>query len=141
MTTFTIPGKPVAKGRPRVASIGGHARAYTPAKTAAAEQSFLALALPYRPAEPLDGPIAVRIVLALPVPASWSKRKRTAAAEGDLLPAGRPDLDNYAKLILDALNGVFWRDDAQIVDLRVTKAYALGAAGTTVAIEEYGVAR
>ena len=123
---------------PRVASIGGHARAYTPQKTVAAEQSFLAQALPYKPAEPLTGPITVRIALALPVPASWSKRKRQAAAEGDLLPTGRPDLDNFAKLILDALNGVFFGDDAQIVDLRATKAYALGVAGTTVVIEGAG---
>ena len=35
----------------------------------------------------------------------------------------KPDADNYAKLILDALNGVLWRDDAQVVRLFAEKVY------------------
>ena len=37
---------------------------------------------------------------------------------------GRPDVDNCSKLVLDALNGILWRDDAQICELSVTRRYA-----------------
>lgn len=36
----------------------------------------------------------------------------------------KPDVDNYAKSVLDAANGILWDDDSQIVDLRVTKEWA-----------------
>jgi Holliday junction resolvase RusA-like endonuclease len=136
MIQFFIPGPPVAKGRPRVASIGGHARAYTPSKTQRAETCFLAQALAHKPATPLTGPLAVSVLLALPVPASWPKKRKEEALEGLRYPTGRPDCDNLAKLVLDALNGVFWGDDAQIVNLRVTKTYAVGVPGTTVTVDE-----
>jgi Holliday junction resolvase RusA-like endonuclease len=59
--------------------------------------------------------------------------KREQARAGLLLPAGRPDVDNLAKLAMDALNGVFWIDDAQIADLTVTKRYR-DTPGTSVSI-------
>ena len=38
----------------------------------------------------------------------------------------RPDVDNYAKCVLDALNGLAYRDDSQVVDLHVVKWVAAG---------------
>lgn len=63
------------------------------------------------------------IVAVYPVPASYSKRKRVAALAGDLLPAKKPDADNVAKIIADALGGLAYIDDAQITDLSVMKRY------------------
>jgi Holliday junction resolvase RusA-like endonuclease len=130
---FHVSGTPVAKGRPRVFRANGVTRTVTPAKTVRAEESFLAQALPYKPETPLTGPLAVGIALHLPIPASWSRVKREQARAGLLLPAGRPDVDNLAKLAMDALNGVFWIDDAQIADLTVTKRYR-DTPGTSVSI-------
>ena len=52
-----------------------------------------------------------------------SKKKRTAAFAGEIFPTKRPDDDNICKLCADALNGIGYHDDAQIVDLRIIKKY------------------
>lgn len=65
---------------------------------------------------PKDVPVVVRIVVHRPVPVSRPKR---VTQEHDLY---KPDLDNVAKLVLDALNRVAWADDCQIVQLSVSKA-------------------
>ncbi len=71
---------------------------------------------------PSPHPWSVRIVIFAPIPASWSKRRQEAAKRGDEVP-GKPDLDNVAKAVLDACNGVLYDDDKQVVQLRVEKAY------------------
>lgn len=125
MTTisFTVLGHPTGKGRPRACRRGAHIGLYTPAKTEEAERSLLAQSLPYKPAQPLGGPLSVSIELLCAVPKSWSKRKRNDALYGYIHPTGKPDVDNAAKLVLDALNGVFYVDDKQVVELSVSKRY------------------
>ncbi len=120
---ITIPGDPVAKGRPRFSSQGGFARAYTPGKTRSYEAR---LAEAGRDAmagrEPLQGPLSVVMHVRLPIPASWPKTRRAGALAGSKLPTSRPDADNYLKCV-DALNGIVWVDDGQICDVRVVKVY------------------
>ena len=58
------------------------------------------------------------------VPDSWPMARKAEALAGRLMPATKPDCDNLAKTVLDALNGVLWLDDAQVVDLSVSKRYA-----------------
>lgn len=126
MISFRVRMIPTAKGRPRAAVVIGHARIYTPSQTERAELDFIALAAPHAPASgPLEGPLCVALTFWLPVPRSRSRKWQAAALEGVERPAGRPDLDNLAKLVLDALNrsGAFWRDDAQVVSLRAAKYY------------------
>lgn len=72
----------------------------------------------------LAGPLAVEVRAYLPIPASWSKKKHLDAAEGLIRPTSRPDVDNFAKVI-DGLNEVAWKDDAQIVTLAVSKRYSV----------------
>lgn len=118
---FTVAGAPTAKGRPRFSRKSG--RAYTPAKTQQAEDTFAARAAvelaPWRSHLPLRGPLRVMLHFAMPIPASWSKKKR----EGAKWHTSRPDLDNLAKLVKDALNGIAWIDDAQVIALTCTKSY------------------
>lgn len=64
------------------------------------------------------------IIIYKKIPKSWSKKKTQQALNGEILPISRPDVDNYAKPILDAMNGVIYEDDSCIVDLRITKIYA-----------------
>ena len=58
------------------------------------------------------------------IPKSFSKAKRSMALSGDLRPAKKPDASNVAKHLEDCFNGIFWRDDAQIVGLLVRKFYS-----------------
>lgn len=67
------------------------------------------------------GPLTVSMIVYRPIPASWSQRKALLMA-GTPCPV-KPDADNFLKQ-LDALNGVAWKDDAQIVDARVRKVWA-----------------
>ena len=69
------------------------------------------------------------------VPSSASKRKVTAMLDGAIRPTRKPDCDNIAKIICDALNGVAYRDDAQIVSITIEKRYA-AIPGVEIRIEE-----
>ena len=57
-------------------------------------------------------------------PKSISKKKRADMLERKIWPAKKPDSDNIAKVVLDALNGIAYHDDTQVISLTVTKAYS-----------------
>lgn len=82
-----------------------------------------AAALFMRGRDPTEAPVALLVHAFKEVPASWSKRDREAALAGAILPTSRPDWDNYGK-ITDALNGIVWKDDSQVVDGRCIKRYS-----------------
>lgn len=120
---FTVPGVPVAKGRPRLGTIKGQARAFTPAKTRAYESEvrhYAAEAMRGRAL--IEGPVAVDVTAYLPIPKSMTKRDR-ACIGATVFPTTRPDVDNYLKSALDALNGVVIRDDAQVMQAVAAKVY------------------
>lgn len=125
MLTFTVPGQPQGKGRPRVGKIGTHARLFTPAKTVAYE-GLVAHAAQVAMAgrAPLQSAVGCNVFIDCQVPASWSQKKQRMALAGEILPESKPDADNVVKAIFDGLNGVLWRDDVLVVDLRVRKRYA-----------------
>lgn len=119
--SFTIPGAPQGKERPRFNRNTG--RTYTPAKTRDYEKlvewAYKCEAHGVR----FTGPISANIVAVYPVPHSWSKRQQAKATSGQQLPLVKPDLDNVAKAVLDALNGLAYRDDAQVTFLSICKRY------------------
>lgn len=127
--TFTLPGVPRAKGRPRFFN----GRAVTDAKTRDAEQSILAAWLHVAGARAAhDGPVDVQLT-AIFIPAeSWPKWRKQMALDGLLPHTSKPDLDNLVK-VLDGLNGRAWVDDSQIVNLTANKRYG-HAAFTTVTV-------
>lgn len=71
-----------------------------------------------------DDFIRISVLAVYPIPQSASKAKKTAMVRGDVLPTVKPDVDNVLKLIMDALNGVAYLDDKQVVDARCAKMYA-----------------
>lgn len=121
--TVTVPGVMRGKGRPRFSAQGGKPRAYTDAKTANAETWVKSCAIEQAGQPRLMGPLAVTVVISVPIPTSWSKREKAEAAAGRTMPTGKPDADNCLKLVCDALNGILWRDDSQICEANVRKAY------------------
>lgn len=137
MICFTVPGQPVGKGRPRVTRSG---HAYTPQKTRDAEAWIAQHAKQAMgPARPLEGPVSSQLAFIVPVPASWSKRRREQAARQEVYPA-KPDIDNLAKAVLDACNGIVYQDDTQVVILQAAKLYG-EPARTEVRISELRTVR
>lgn len=130
--TFTIyiPGQPVAKGRARATRQG---RMYTPGKTVEAENLVAVCAMQQIGQPVLLGPITVHVEFKCLIPMSWSKKRQAQAEAGTLHPTGKPDIDNATKLAFDALNGIAWKDDAQIVSATISKRYDQ-APGTTIQI-------
>jgi Holliday junction resolvase RusA-like endonuclease len=113
---LVIPGEPVAQARPRFSSQGGHVRAYDPAKSRDYKQYIrLAASQQMGTTPPLEGALALGMCVYRAIPKSFSKRRRDAAERGEIWPTTKPDLDNYVKAAKDALNGIVWADDSQIV--------------------------
>ncbi len=130
---FTVPGNPIAKGRPRFVRATG--RTFTPAKTMNYEGVVAGCAAQAMGArDPFEGPLRVTIRATFLVPQSWSqKRKREAVWK-----TSKPDVENVTKACLDAMNAIVYRDDSQIVELTAQKKYG-PIAGLTVSVEPVGV--
>lgn len=121
---FTVYGEPRPKGRPRFVRMGKFVGTYTPKKTVQAENDFKLQSLKYRPEKPIESPICIRVAFYKTPPQSWSTKKKQKAESGEIYPVTRPDWDNYGKLICDAMNGIFWCDDSQIVRATILKRYS-----------------
>lgn len=117
---ITVPGIPVAKGRPKVSRYG----TYTPKKTADYESYVeFCWASEYGNIKPSDKPLKVALVFFMPIPKNETKKNKEKIEEGTYHHTKRPDLDNMAKSVLDALNGLAYNDDSQIYSLTAAKFY------------------
>ena len=122
---FSVPGEPQGKGRAKIVKIGGFSRMATPAKTIAYEGLVATIAAQAMAgAAPFEGPVAVECDLLFSVPRSASKRARERALARAAYPTKKPDADNVLKAICDGMNQVVFRDDVQVVDVRMTKRFA-----------------
>lgn len=126
MISFTIPGEPVAFAR---AGANG-AQRFTPKR----QRDFMALvrlaaAKAMEGQAIMEGAVSLMVRAVYLVPKSWSKAK----AAGANWRASKPDADNLAKIISDAMNTVVFIDDAQIANLTVQKVYG-PIAGVTVSV-------
>lgn len=126
MLQFDIPGEPKGKARPRFARMGGHVRTFTPKETESYENLVkLCARMHMNGAAPCDdGALRMQVKAYFSIPKSFSNKKHQAAIQGALLPTKKPDADNILKIIADALNGIVYRDDAQIAAANVEKHYS-----------------
>jgi len=138
---FTLAGHPQGKGRARAFVRAGHVAHYTPEKTRSYESMIRGAAMDAMAGRaPLSGPVEIDLRIEVAIPASWSKRKRTEAEVGVLWPAKTPDLSNVQKAVEDAMNGVVYGDDSQIVRYRrLEKVYSLRP-GVTVEVRSVACA-
>lgn len=122
---FTVPGEPTGKGRPRVVRNGAFTRAFTPQKTASYENL---VKLEYQSQSKgmtfNDRQIRMDIKAYYALAKSDSKRRRMEKLSGALRPTKKPDIDNVYKIVADALNGIAYRDDSQIVAASIEKHYS-----------------
>ncbi len=112
--------EPAACARPRATTVGGRARVFMPSATIRWQHTLALRAQEVLRGHRFTGPVQVDLLAVLARP----KRLSTAASNPGLEWAPvRPDADNVAKNVLDALRFA-WNDDAQVTLLRVAKAYA-----------------
>ncbi len=121
--TVILPGKPVAWARARRSKDGP---SFTAPKQAGHAKGLGWLALEaMRGRAPMDGPLEMTVGAFFPIPKRWTKAAREAAIRGEVRPTHKYDIDNIAKQASDALTGIVYVDDGQIVDLHAFKKYAI----------------
>ncbi len=127
MLWFFFEGEPVAQGRPRIYRNRNGIHTVDPEKSREYKEALGLFAqgeMSKDGISPFEGPVKATLRFARSVPRSWSAAKRKSALSGGMLPVSRPDLDNYVKAALDALNGVVWEDDGQVTEIVACKVYA-----------------
>jgi Holliday junction resolvase RusA-like endonuclease len=133
---INIPIEPKGKARVRFARRGKFVATYNTQKAVDYEG---AIAMYGRAAMqgslPIVGGVTMAVIASMPIPSSWSKKKRVAAMTGEMLHIKKPDADNIAKAIADGLNTIVFNDDCQIVTMIATKIYAANP-GINVVIKE-----
>ena len=122
---FTINLIPKAQMRARHGRTkNGFSVTYKAASQRQQENMLCSLLQPHRPAEPLEGPLGLKVVAYLPIPMSWSGKKISEAERGRIKPTCKPDLDNLVKNLKDCLTAAsFWQDDKQVTSLAAEKLY------------------
>ena len=117
MRTYTavVRGDPVAQGRPRFSRQGGFVKAYDPAKSRDYKSYVRLIAAQNAPDSPVEGAIEFSLRIYRAIPKGMPKYKREAAKAGTLRPVTKPDVSNVLKGVEDALKGVWYKDDSQIV--------------------------
>lgn len=132
-----IPGEPAAKERPRS---GNGGRIYTPAKTRKAEQTlrqnWIAANLEqYGSVHTFNEPIRIKIRFHYEPLKGFKKWEMRLIRHGTTIPKyTRPDIDNLVKLVLDALNGVAYKDDYLVTRIIGEKCYSDKGPGTEIEI-------
>lgn len=119
--SFSIIGKPFGKQRARTLKNG---RSYTPPETVHYENLIkLSYQQQVRDKTMFPGALEVSITAFFPIPESYSNKKKELCRTNKIRPTTKPDCDNIAKIVCDALNKIAYNDDSQIVEIRIEKYY------------------
>ena len=123
-----IPGKPYPLKRARRMKFGGmfDPKENVEAKKLVAQIARLAIR------NPIEGPVSLSAVFEFERPKSHYGK--TLKASAPVYHTQRPDVDNLIKTVLDGLNGIAWKDDAQVVSVSGEKVWSGSAPMTRVTI-------
>lgn len=129
--TFEVVGEPVAQARPRIVRTKSGIRGIDPAKSKNYKTwvKFCALNA-FRKLETkntkklLKSPLKVKLLIYRSIPKSDNKKLKNKKQNNDVLPTVKPDIDNVFKAVTDALTGIIWQDDKQIVNAEIAKRYS-----------------
>ena len=135
MIELKINVKPIGKGRPRFNTYTH--RTYTPPKTREYEEAIKKEFMLWYNKEDMykEEPLEVMIRANFKIPKSYSKRQYGECVGKPY--QHKPDTDNIAKAVLDALNGLAYKDDTQVVKLKVEKLYNEYEDYVYIEIKEY----
>ena len=129
LISFSIPGQPIAKSRPRFTTINGKPRPFSSPKSSSFENLVALAAQPFLPPSPISSHISISITFIFQRPLSllkFSKRSNLPLSPPHRLPhPHRPDLDNCIKSILDGLNhSGIWIDDSLVTSIVASKFFS-----------------
>ncbi len=128
LISFTIPGEPQGKARARTFynKFAGKITTMTPEKTVNYEALIKLMFEQVRPEDftPYMGEVKMSIRAFYGIPKSANKENKQLMLSNQIRPTKKPDADNCAKVVSDALNGIAYKDDTQVVELIVTKHYS-----------------
>ena len=134
--TFSVDANPVGKQRARYAKRGNFVQTYTPDKTRNYESLIKEAAIQAMgSSECLETPVNLYLYIRTPIPQSYSKKRSEACLNGSEKPIKKPDASNVLKSVEDAMNGVVYKDDSQIVNIHVSKVYS-SVAGVDICVKE-----
>ena len=122
---FTVLGEPKAQKRHRSTRTSTGIRNYDP--SASDKQDFKWMAYNNRPLTPFDQPLRVDVTFFFSRPKSHFGTGKNAGVLKESAPEwhiAKPDRDNCDKQVLDALKGVFWRDDSIVCSGEIEKKYS-----------------
>ena len=124
-----VKGEPVPQGRPRFASVQGRfVHAYDPKKSVTYKNlikwHIRQFQMQYPSVPELKENIFLELNVFRPIPASFTKKKRQLIADNKLFPNTKPDTDNYVKTVLDAANGMLFKDDSAVIGILARKYYS-----------------
>lgn len=123
MIQFFVPGEPKSQPRPKAARIGGFIRIYTPSTAKAWKGAVAKAAAPFLRSK-LSGPLALELCFRFARPKSHLKKDGSLTSSAPLYHTKKPDADNLAKAVMDALTDAgLWEDDDQVIRLLVEKHY------------------
>jgi Holliday junction resolvase RusA-like endonuclease len=124
MLSITVHGKPIAQARPRFVRRGKFVTTYNPQETEAGRFALSVMAQLPEGFQPLPGALRLSCDFNMPIPNSATKRQKAEIDIGIRKHVKKPDLDNLCKFIKDAMNGIVWQDDSQVVILEARKRYS-----------------
>ena len=137
MVTFKVDANPVGQQRARYARRGNFVQTYTPDKTRNYEALLKEAATEAMgSSEPLETPVSLYLYIRVPIPKSFSKKKVQDCLNGSEQPMKKPDSSNVLKSVEDAMNGVVYKDDCQIINHHMTRVYST-LAGVDICVKEY----
>ena len=117
---IVVPGKPIAKGRPRFTKIGNFVKVYSP--QAKEEKAVTKEIRSQWRLKPLDCPVVVSMAFLMPITQA-SKKAVASMLSGATKHTKKSDIDNLIKLYLDCMTGVVYKDDSQVYEVEANKAF------------------
>jgi Holliday junction resolvase RusA-like endonuclease len=127
MIEIKVHGTPVAQGRPRFFRRGNFVGVYDPEKSKSWKETVKWQAIQQNK-KYFNEALTMHLEFYLPRPMSLPKKV--------IYPIKRPDIDNLIKGVKDALKGICYRDDSQIISLSANKNYGIDFIGVIIRIEK-----
>ena len=135
-----ITGTPKAQPRVKAYSRGGRAGVYDPG-TANEWKNQIKVEMKNHANLMIDAPISVQLQFLMPRPKSHfgtGKNAENLKLSAPYCHTKKPDIDNLAKAVFDALTDMgVWKDDSQIVFTLINKKYSAWATGVWIHIETH----